>query len=228
LNVSPVPSYKIKIIFDFILPLEDHEGAFSGCGEYDLTAFVQGKKISLTDATDAYVNGQYGGNLWDVCNDDIDRRRPIHFKPGTEVTVEIPMADTPFDAQPLSIFTVGTEIDGCMRATLPSNLNEVQQVLADKGTTRPYYDGVKEKIAKIQSDINSQLPLAGCLGNPSLINDNDLLGTINEIYYPPGYGKLVGPNGPNNPGSNQAMSSTGDFVLYWKVDCPLCAGIRQH
>jgi hypothetical protein len=228
LNVPPVPSYKIKIIFDFILPLEDHESAFSGCGEYDLTAFVQGKRISLTDATDVYVNGQYGGNLWDVCNDDIDRRRPIHFKPGTEVTVEIPMADTPFDAQPLSIFTVGTEIDGCMRATLPSNLNEVQQVLADKGTTRPYYDGVKEKIAKIQSDINSQLPLAGCLGNPSLINDNDLLGTINEIYYPPGYGKLVGPNGPNNPGSNHAMSSTSDFVLYWKVDCPLCAGIRQH
>jgi hypothetical protein len=173
------------------------------------------------------VNGQYGGNLWDVCNDDIDRRRPIHFKPGTEVTVEIPMADTPFDAQPLSIFTIGTEIDGCMRATLPSNLNEVQQVLADKGTTRPYYDGVKEKIAKIQSDINSQLPLAGCLGNPSLINDNDLLGTINEVYSSPSYGKLVY-GGSNNPGSNEAKSSTGDFVLYWKVDCPLCAGLRQH
>jgi hypothetical protein len=225
LNVTPVPSYKIKIIFDSIIPLEDHEGLLSGCGEYDLTAFVQGKKISLTKATDAFdADGYYLGDLWNVCDQDIDRRRPIHFKPGTEVTVEIPMADTPFDAQPLSIFTVGTEIDGCMRATLPNNLNEVQQVLADKGTTRPYYEGVKEKIAKIQSDINSQLPLAGCLGNPSIINDNDLLGTINEIYYPPGYGKLVG--GSDNPGSNQAKSSTGDFWLYWKVDCPLCAGIR--
>jgi hypothetical protein len=221
------PPYHMKLTFS-VLPLNDHEGAFSGCGEWDLTAFVQGKKISLTDAA-----GGTSGDLWDVCDDE--NILPINLSGKAEVTLDIPAEDPldPTDSQPLSIFTVGTEIDGCMRATLPSDLNEVQDVLSDKGTTRPYYGDVKGKIAKIQSDINSNLPLGGCLGSPSLHNDNDLLGVINEVYYPPAYGKQVGTQGTPGGmgyavGSNQADSSTGDFRLYWKIDCPLCATVRQH
>lgn len=222
------PPYHMKITFRYIAGYEDHEGALSGCGEYDLTVYVQGKKVSLTDAA-----GGKSGGLWDIC--DPPPYPTVDFKPGTaEVTLDIPAEapQDPRDSQPLSIFTVGTEIDGCMRGTLPSNLKEVQGILSDKGTTPPYYAGVKEKIAKIQSDINSQLPLAGCLGNPSLINDNDLLGTINEVYNPPAYGKHRGwwqtnETGPEI-GFNEAYSSTGDFYLQWLIDCPLCATLREH
>jgi hypothetical protein len=221
------PPYHMKIIFNFMLWNDDHEGALSGCGEYDLTVYVQGKKLSLTDAA-----GGKNGMLWDIC----EPQSGGFFKPGTaEVTLDIPDEDPqdPTDSQPLSIFTVGTEIDGCMRATLPSNLKEVQDVLSDKGTTRPYYAGVKEKIAKIQSDINSNLPRAGCIGSPSLHNDNDLLGVINEVYYPPAYGKHRGTFGQTNStgpeiGVNYAISSTGDFQLEWLIDCPLCATLREH
>lgn len=197
---------------------EDHEGLLSGCGEYDLTVFVQGKKVSLTDAA-------VGNKLWDICESEY--LHIIDFKPGTEVVVDIPAesVEGPQDSRPLSIFTVGTEVDGCLRADLPAQL-KVDEILSDKGTTRPFYAGAKEKISQIQFNINSGLPSQGCLG--TLHNYNDMLGTINELYYPPGYGKLVGPNGPNNPGSNQATSSTGDFTLHWKVDCPLCARVREH
>ena len=41
--------YKVTVKFDSITVNDDHEGALSGDAEYDLSAYVQGLKIGLTD-----------------------------------------------------------------------------------------------------------------------------------------------------------------------------------
>ena len=39
----------MTVVCDSIRVHEDHEGALSGDAEYDLTAYVQGVKVGLTD-----------------------------------------------------------------------------------------------------------------------------------------------------------------------------------
>ena len=39
----------MTVKFDSITVNDDHEGALSGDAEYDLTAYVQGVKVGLTD-----------------------------------------------------------------------------------------------------------------------------------------------------------------------------------
>jgi hypothetical protein len=224
-NLSQLISYdyKIKIVFRFIQVFEDHDPIGSGCGEWDLTAYVQGKKVSLSDSS-------VGKALWSVCGESTGGGRYVEFKPGTEVTVDIPAENLEErkDSQPLSIFTVGSEIDGCFKSNLPQQLDEVQKIVADKGSTRPYYAGAQEKIAKIQSEINSDLPSEGCLGN--LHNFNDLLGTVNKVYFPPGYGKVGYEGDPlfKTNSSVTVSSSTNDFWLTYWIVCPSCATVRQH
>ena len=41
--------YKVTVKFDSITVNDDHEGALSGDAEYDLSAYVQGLKVGLTD-----------------------------------------------------------------------------------------------------------------------------------------------------------------------------------
>lgn len=220
LVAAPI-SYNMKIIFNYIDVCEDHENYLpSGDGEWDLIAYVQGKKVDLTAASD--------NRLWDISSGH-DCNTRVHFKPGTEVTVEIPpeFLETPRDARPLSIFTVGSEVDGCLKSSLPSQLDNVIQILSDKSTTRPYYADAKDKIAKIQSDINAGLNDA-CLGNVN--NKNDILGTISGFYSPPGYeyGLKAGTGRPDVAGPIYHRSSTGDFGLWYSVSCPQCAIVRDH
>jgi hypothetical protein len=132
----------------------------------------------------------------------------VWFKPGTEVTVEIPQSEeSPKDSQPLSIFTVGVEIDSCGWNTWPSELQNVEKILADKGTTRPYYANAKEKIADIQGHMSQ----AATVGDEICgdINKNDILGSINIFELPPGYGKI----GPSDSEQHYVPSSTNDFHL---------------
>jgi len=50
---SVTPKYKVKVTFDSITVKNDREGAGSGNGEFDLSVFVQGKRVDLTGGTSA-------------------------------------------------------------------------------------------------------------------------------------------------------------------------------
>jgi hypothetical protein len=91
--------YKVTVNFDSITVHNNHDHAsvFTGprdcCGgEWDLAAFVQGKAVDLTAASN--------DNLYDV-----DQGQTLYFEPGTQVTVDVPKT------LPLSIMTLGTEDD---------------------------------------------------------------------------------------------------------------------
>ena len=222
------PPYKIRVIFDRIEVREDHDPITSGCGELDLAAYVQGKLVQLSDASGT---PQHPTTLWRVCAQPYaGKTQNVYFKPGTEMTVDIPVevVQTRGDSQPLSIFTVGVEVDNCGKVTWPSELQNEEKILTEKGTTRPYYAGVKEKIADIQSHMSE----AGKVGDKvcSDINKNDVLRGINILESSSGYGKTLAPDTHGNPESSapiQACTYT-DFCLWYSIDCPLCAGIREH
>ena len=105
-------------------------------------------------------------SLYDVSEGDT-----VGFEPGTEVTVEIP------DTMPLSIFTVGEEVDRCGRGNHPdSRYDQLITILQKPQDT--WFDSVKA----IQYNINNQ----GCgFGtNNLLVNDNEVLGYYNQVLFP--------------------------------------------
>jgi hypothetical protein len=104
--------------------------------KWDLGVYVQGKLIKLDDM----------GHPLTVCYGAL-----VPLK-NAEVTVEIPdeTVESPKDYRPLSIFTAGSVISyNCDPKPLPSDLPEVRKILADKGSTRPFYANADEKIVEI-------------------------------------------------------------------------------
>jgi hypothetical protein len=185
--LTPPPPYKIKVTFDSMTVHNDHEGALSGDGEYDIAAYVQGIKVGLTDASGP------GDGLWDVSNGET-----VTFDPGTEVTVDIP------DNVPLSVLTVGSEVDGCDRTAFPESVQEKITELIAK-TPVGAIIGVVElgsSMQDIQNRINSAINWVGCKLNP-----NDVLGIINKVYEPTAYGA----------GSHAEKSDAGDFTLRYTI-----------
>ena len=198
----PVSNVVVAVTFNSITVHDKHEGALSGDGEYDLAAYVQGRKVGLTDAS-------VGGGLSDVGNGDT-----INFKPGSQIITELP------NTVPISIFTVGTEVDDCGRTPFPHNIQQMLPIFFD-----PQLDWLSA-ISNLQSSMNSYSQLGeispsqggkdkGCFAT-SLKNikniiipydANDILGTIREFYDPPGYG--IGPH--------VVKSSTGDFTLRYTI-----------
>jgi Ca2+-binding RTX toxin-like protein len=171
------------VTFNSITVHNNHEGAFSGDGEYDLAAYVQGKKVDLTAASGP------GAGLNDVSNGET-----VNFKPGTHITIGRQATI------PISIFTVGSEVDGCGKAAFPDNIQQILPIFDN-----PQLDWLTP-IAKFQADTNIDAKRNNrCLGN--LINENDILGTIREFYDPPGYG--VGPH--------EVKSTSGDFTLRYTI-----------
>ena len=96
--------YTIKVTFDSITVHNDREGTFSGDGEFDLSAYVQGKRVALSGSTTQeclHAGSEFPPcDLWDVSPGET-----LIFKPGTEATVVLPQTI------PLSIFTIGNEVD---------------------------------------------------------------------------------------------------------------------
>jgi hypothetical protein len=180
--LTPPPPYKIKVTFDSMTVHNDHEGALSGDGEYDIAAYVQGIKVGLTDASGP------GDGLWDVSNGET-----VTFDPGTEVTIDTP------PTMPLSIFTVGSEVDGCDRTAFPEN---VQSTIVDIIQNTPIGGIIATVDAEVQKHINGAINWIGCKLNP-----NDVLGTINQAYEPTSYGA----------GSHTEKSSNGDFTLRYTI-----------
>jgi hypothetical protein len=185
--LTPSPPYKIKATFDSMTVHNDHEGALSGDGEYDIAAYVQGIKVGLTDASGP------GDGLWDVSSGET-----VTFDPGTEVIVDIP------PTVPLSIFTVGSEVDGCDRTAFPEN---VQSTIVDIIQNSPVggiiaaVDAIRG-VDEVQKHINGAINWIGCKLNP-----NDVLGTINQAYEPTSYGA----------GSHTEKSNNGDFTLRYTI-----------
>ncbi|MGV8106330.1 MAG: discoidin domain-containing protein [Nitrososphaerota archaeon] len=105
-----LPKYEVKVTFDTITIKNDREGAASGDGEFDLSAFVQGKRVDLT--------GGSSNRIWDA-----QEGKTYQFNPGTEITVLLP------EKVPISIFTIGHEVDGCGRVDWPKDDDPIMQSL---------------------------------------------------------------------------------------------------
>jgi hypothetical protein len=152
--------YKVTVVFDSITVNEDHEGALSGDAEYDLTAYVQGLKVGLTDKSPSTVcvGCDPSPGLYDVSEGET-----IEFTPDARVTVEIP------NTLPLSIFTVGEEVDRCGRGNHRDNeYDQLITILQKPQDT--WFDSIKG----IQQQINTH----GCGQYLSgyVVNDNEVLG----------------------------------------------------
>ena len=192
---TPPPTYKVKLQFDSITVYEDYEGALSGDAEYDLTAYVQGVKVGLTDKTT-------GDGIW-VGQDippfglgDISEGETVTFDPHTEVTVEIP------ETLPLLIFTVGDEVDHSCRSKHPDNIWDKLITILQKPQDT-WFDSVKV----IQQNENLNV-CTSKFNNAAPINPSDILGIITKFYYPPDYGR----------GSHTSVvSDTGDFILRYTI-----------
>lgn len=168
----------------------DHD---PGSGTWDLAAYVQGKRVMLTEATaNSVVCGDtdmcYG--LWYASEDET-----YNFDRGTTVKVIVP------EKFQLSVFTAGSEVDECGRKAFPE---VIPNLISSHGNRKVNFD----KISTIQSGLNSFSPLNECPGRPVLPeNENDILGVINEGY------DLV----PDKV-SKEVRSSNGDFTIRYTIN----------
>jgi hypothetical protein len=201
LTLSP---YKVTVVFDSITVNEDHEGALSGDAGYDLTAYVQGVKVGLTDKS--YPGGApyaYSGTLPPVGLGDVSEGETIEFNPEARVTVEIP------ETLPLSIFTIGDEVDHSCRSKHPDKIqDEIITILQKPQDT--WFDSVK--VIQINRNINS------CTvgdNKVQLQNPNDILGKITKFYLPPG--SSYEPIGYGAGAHTDVVSDTGDFTLRYTI-----------
>jgi hypothetical protein len=221
-------SYKVKINFRSIIVFNDHDPIGSGCGEYDLAAYVQGYRVlPVSDPA-----------LWHVCAESAPGGTELFFGYNTfEYGAFVAKPGESFwDLPPLSIMTIGVEVDDCGKVTWPKEIKEIKDILADKGATRPYYAGAKEKIAKIQSDMTwfaqgggIVLPNYAQYLHCTASNKNDMLSSINDLYYPPSYGS----QGPivisYQPVRGHYISAAGeDFYLTYDITCDECPVKRVH
>ena len=186
---------KLAVTFDSITVHDTHEGFLRSDGEYELHAYVYGYGVDLTAATEFGVcggNPLHCGGLWDVSEGE-----SFSFKPGTSMIVDLP------DKVPLSIFTYGEEQDGCFAKHLHSfdmrreGPGWYLTVFTDPNFN---WNNAKQEIEKFQKLFAIH---ATCVAG----NDNEVLGTINEIYDEPNYGV----------GSHEIKSSSGDFTLRYRV-----------
>lgn len=156
----PSPPPKEEALRKHVLELEDiriyntHEGALSGDGEYDLYIYVHGKLFSLTDLS--RKSGGYG--LRDVSKDET-----VKFAPGTKILVDVPVNIR------LSVFTVGSEDDGCGKENYPPDIqdkilsmfkpiakyNDIEGVFSDTAALRKIQVEIdKPKQCALNSDDN--------------------------------------------------------------------------
>ena len=178
---SASPPYKVKVTFSSVTVHNDHEGFASGDGENDLSAYVHGKLVSLTDMS--RKTGASG--LWDVSSGET-----VSFPPGSEITVDIDKT------LPLSIFTVGSEVDGCDRTAFPSDVQGKIVSALEKGVNYLI------PLGSIQDELDKSINWVGCKLNP-----NDDIGDIIKSYNPTGYGA----------GQHTDKSDKGDFTLRYTI-----------
>jgi hypothetical protein len=175
------PTHKVRVEFKGILVGDNHEGDWDGVGdgEFDLVAYVQGKKVDLV---------LLNPGLWDI------DEGYLTFSPSTAIDVFLS------ENAPLSIFTVGWEIDGCRKNVWPADVKEVYPILytpQDVSSWLSSIDGVRQEV-----NDNSAITV-GC-GWPSSSYESNRLGSINEIFLPTDY---------PHPVSRTLITNTMDFAL---------------
>ena len=225
---TKIEKYKVNVKFDSITVHNDHEGKFSGDGEYVLSAYVHGIKVDLTKLSQWRDSG-----LGDVSSGET-----VTFPAGNFIGVNID------NTLPLTIVTAGIEDDGCGKPLLPDNIqkvvysavaNETAKTLgvengtqgvttAGSGNKGPstvkgagaaagaaagqYYGGEAGAMAgqivgdKVGGYVESGLDSIKCK-----INSNDKIGMIDEGYNPPNYGA----------GPHEVKSDAGDFTLRYTI-----------
>jgi hypothetical protein len=192
--LMPTSTYKVTVTFNSLTVHDTHEGVFSGDGEYDLVVYVQGTKISLTDASGP------GDGLWDVSEGET-----VSFRPGTELTVDLP------PTTPLLIFTVGSEVDECGRTDFRSSAWKWLFGPAAHGPT------LLDDAKRLQEEWSYHSQFGWHEAGPKCkhddgihyqLNTNDILGVITKIYEAPSYGAGAHTN---------VVSSTGDFTLRYTI-----------
>ncbi len=191
---------RIKVTFDSITINYPHEPGFistTSDAEFDLSVYVQGKRLDLTDSS---VNCYWAGGDFPPCGlGDSDWKETIRFnQPGQDLPAIITV-DMPRNT-PLSIFTVGQEVDECGRipsSSFPNKFSQVEESIVKNPIADERYSAVKA----IQQKANSY----DC--DSTFENDNEILGTINEFYDPPTYGI----------GQHEVESSSGDFTLRYTI-----------
>jgi hypothetical protein len=173
----------------------EHEGALSGDAEYDLTAYVQGVKVGLTDKSHRGSNVA-GLDIPPHGLGDVSEGETVTFDPDTEVTVEIP------ETLPLLIFTVGDEVDHSCRTKHPDNIWDKLITILQKPQDT-WFDSVKV----IQQNENLNV-CTSKFNNAALMNPSDILGIITKFYDPPDYG---------GSSHTSVVSDTGDFILKYTI-----------
>ena len=178
---NTVNALSITVSFNSITVHNRHEGGSWGDGEYNLFAYVQGKQVDLTRASGP------GDGLWDAGNGET-----LTFNQAY-VTKELP------DNVPLSIFTIGQEVDRCGRSSFHGN-REV--FFSDPQRVPNWYEMISSWQDLYQMAVDCVTFIPG--------GWNDALGKINEFYQPPGYGA----------GRHEVKSSSGDFTLRYTISGP--------
>ena len=190
--------YQVTVIFDSITVHEDHEGLLSGDGEYMLYAFVQGNVVDLTDASIPGDPYHYPGEIPGLGLGDVSEGETVQFVKDTRVTVDLP------ETTPLSIFTVGKELDGCdfyQRENpfrLPKDLIEIF-----KNPQLDWLTPITQYIKFRNSD--------DCISP----HDSEVLGNIVKFYNPPG--QSYEPIGYGAGAHTNVVSSKGDYTLRYTI-----------
>ena len=206
-TAQPIEKYRVNVRFDRITVHNDHEGFASGDGEYQLNAYVQGRLVDLTKLSQWRDAG-----LTDVSSDET-----VQFNPGNFTSVDIDRLTQ------LTLFTVGSEDDGCGKLPLPGflqstvnskTLNETRQQggAVVGGVIGGIYGGpagaaagkeIGPQLQKLSNDLTTKF-----LGKISCkVNANDDIGKIVQTYDPPRFGA----------GPHTVKSDAGDFTLTYSI-----------
>jgi hypothetical protein len=213
-NTSISFPYEITVRFDSITVHDNHEYFSSSNGEYDLSAFVQGNRIDLTD----YSTGgaiTFGGEMPKFGLGDASEGETIYFDPGAEVTVYLPTT------LPLSIFTVGQEVDECGRVDFDDPSSEYyREELVEKFKHQP------SNLLDWLEAINHYLYLMVPSYDNSVVctfgSNNDRIDNLIKFYGPVDYGAGAHTNVVSNLG--------GDFTLRYTITVtpPPITGLNRN
>jgi len=202
LTITP-PNIPATVRFDKIIVENDHDW---GDGEYDLYAYVRGQRVDLTQASVHH-------KLNDVHDDE-----EINFEPGTEVNVDLygPQGEL----KPISIATVGSEVDDCGHGGFPDPEQQIEATLDGPAKFEDKLAHIKQE----QNDLNANIN-AGCGG--VFVNDNEVLNTMTDIFIGLDrpdhfvYGQGLG-GGEVFENGKSIVRDTGDFKLYFTITCDQC------
>ena len=194
-TITPLNTYKVTVVFDSITVHDDHEGLLSGDGEYDLSAYVQGIPVDLTGASIPDAPIHIYGEIPPVGLGDVSEGETVKFTPEASVTLELP------GTVPLSIFTLGKELDSCgyfdKSFQLPKDIVDLF-----KNPQLDWYTPITQYISERNS---------GDCG----YGDSEVLGNIIRFYNPPG--QSYEPIGYGAGSHTNVVSDKGDYTLRFTI-----------